>query len=274
VQPLSTTLSSSVILSVLPLSSKCASVPCVVWCHCGPALPPSPSPSRFRQSTGNLLQCHPHPEDLEDPQKADLHCVFYMGLARNPAVEQMEGGGQQEFDIRGTVEHFKDTVRGYQGWREGMDISVTHMKRKQLSGLCLPRGGQAAQANLQSGKGARQGRGGVVGPRARARGRGQRGRADPGRASGAGGVGGRRVSSPGGAGTVAGGSGGRGSGPVQKVARTSMQLTPFLKLVQRTGAPRLRRHPRQQEKGQGQGLGRGRAPAMGPWGRHRQAWKS
>lgn len=197
---------------------------------CVPVRLPVPSVLQIEQSTGNLLQCHPHPEDMEDPQKADLHCVFYMGLARNPAVEQLEGG-QQEFDIRATVEHFKDTVRGYQGWREGMDISVTHMKRKQLPDYIFP-GGVRPPRRSSKGKAAKAGAGGQQG--GTGTGGGLKRSSDPGK--GAGGIGGAggRLSSPGEA--LTGSAGGGRGGPVQKVARTSMSSPPFMGATGNGGA--------------------------------------
>lgn len=46
----------------------------------------------------------------------------------------------QQFDIRGTVDEFKQDVSMYSYWRPGMDIYVFHVRRKQIPGYVFPEG--------------------------------------------------------------------------------------------------------------------------------------
>ncbi|KAJ8531381.1 hypothetical protein K7X08_026815 [Anisodus acutangulus] len=100
--------------------------------------------SRFRQltlkierDTNGMLQCHPYPNDFVDLSKPCPHCAFFMGLQRKQGVK-VQGG--QQFDIRGTVDEFKQDVSMYAYWRPGMDIYVSHVRRKQIPPFVFPDG--------------------------------------------------------------------------------------------------------------------------------------
>lgn len=83
-----------------------------------------------------MLQCHPHPHDFQDASRP-LHCSYFMGLQRKQGVPAAEG---EQFDIRRTVEEFKHTVNGYMLWIPGMEISVSHIKRRSLPNFVFPGG--------------------------------------------------------------------------------------------------------------------------------------
>lgn len=60
-----------------------------------------------------------------------------MGLRRKPGEVVQEG---QQFDIRGTVEEFKHSVNMYMFWKPGMELFVSHIRRKQIPSYVLPEG--------------------------------------------------------------------------------------------------------------------------------------
>ncbi|KAF8085574.1 hypothetical protein N665_0663s0019 [Sinapis alba] len=100
--------------------------------------------SRFRQltlkierDTNGMLMCHPQPNEYVDTSKQFRHCAFFMGLQRAEGV-----GGQecQQFDIRGTVDEFKQDVNMYMFWRPGMEVFVSHVRRRQLPPFVFPNG--------------------------------------------------------------------------------------------------------------------------------------
>ncbi|CAH8377905.1 unnamed protein product [Eruca vesicaria subsp. sativa] len=100
--------------------------------------------SRFRQltlkierDTNGMLMCHPQPNEYVDTSREVLHCAFFMGLQRAEGV-----GGQecQQFDIRGTVEEFRQEVNMYMFWKPGMDVYVSHVRRRQLPSFVFPIG--------------------------------------------------------------------------------------------------------------------------------------
>ncbi|XP_009125368.1 nuclear poly(A) polymerase 4 isoform X1 [Brassica rapa] len=100
--------------------------------------------SRFRQltlkierDTNGMLMCHPQPNEYVDASREFLHCAFFMGLQRAEGV-----GGQecQQFDIRGTVEEFRQEVNMYMFWKPGMDVYVSHVRRRQLPSFVFPVG--------------------------------------------------------------------------------------------------------------------------------------
>ncbi|CAH8335759.1 unnamed protein product [Eruca vesicaria subsp. sativa] len=116
--------------------------------------------SRFRQltlkierDTNGLLMCHPQPNEYVDTSKQFQHCAFFMGLQRAEGV-----GGQecQQFDIRGTVDEFRQDVNMYMFWRPGMDVFVSHVRRRQLPPFVFPNGSkrfrQSKHQNQQGGE--------------------------------------------------------------------------------------------------------------------------
>ncbi|VFQ97703.1 unnamed protein product [Cuscuta campestris] len=92
---------------------------------------------KIERDTNGMLQCHPYPSEFVDTSKPCPHCSFFMGLQRRQGVQVLEG---QQFDIRGTVEEFKQDISMYSYWRPGMDIFVSHVRRKQIPGYVFPEG--------------------------------------------------------------------------------------------------------------------------------------
>ncbi|KAI3766549.1 hypothetical protein L2E82_16613 [Cichorium intybus] len=100
--------------------------------------------SRLRQLTLMIerdtlgkLQCHPYPHEYSDPSKQCSHSAFFMGLQRKQGEVILEG---QQFDIRGTVDEFRHSVNMYVFWRPGMEIYVSHVRRKQIPLYVFPDG--------------------------------------------------------------------------------------------------------------------------------------
>ncbi|KAE7999179.1 hypothetical protein FH972_003639 [Carpinus fangiana] len=100
--------------------------------------------SRLRQltlmierDTFGKLQCHPYPHEYVDTSKQCAHCAFFMGLQRKQGEVIQEG---QQFDIRGTVDEFRQSVNMYMFWKPGMEIYVSHVRRKQIPSYVFPDG--------------------------------------------------------------------------------------------------------------------------------------
>ncbi|VAI45847.1 unnamed protein product [Triticum turgidum subsp. durum] len=83
---------------------------------------------KIERDTNGMLQCHPYPCDYSNPTVQCAHCSFYMGLSRK---EGMKIHGQN-FDIRGTVDEFMHEIGMYTLWKSGMDLAVTHIRKKQI----------------------------------------------------------------------------------------------------------------------------------------------
>ncbi|KAL4625975.1 hypothetical protein ACB092_05G063100 [Castanea dentata] len=100
--------------------------------------------SRLRQltlmierDTFGKLQCHPYPHEYVDTSKQCAHCAFFMGLQRKQGEMVQEG---QQFDIRGTVDDFRQSVNMYSYWKPGMEIYVSHVRRRQIPSYVFPDG--------------------------------------------------------------------------------------------------------------------------------------
>ncbi|KAL5719308.1 polynucleotide adenylyltransferase [Ranunculus cassubicifolius] len=91
---------------------------------------------KIERDTCNALQCHPHPAEFSDKSRP-FHCCYFMGLQRNQDVASHEG---KEFDIRGTVEEFKHSVAAYAMWKPGMEIHVSHIRRRNIPPFVFPGG--------------------------------------------------------------------------------------------------------------------------------------
>lgn len=91
---------------------------------------------KIERDTYGVLQCHPHPSDFSDKSRP-FHCCYFMGLQRKQGVPAQEG---QEFDIRATVEEFKLNVGQYTMWKPGMDIHVSHTRRRHIPPFVFPGG--------------------------------------------------------------------------------------------------------------------------------------
>ncbi|KAK8505306.1 hypothetical protein V6N13_045746 [Hibiscus sabdariffa] len=92
---------------------------------------------KIERDTNGMLQCHPDPNEYVDTSKQFTHCAFFMGLQRKVGVSGQEG---QQFDIRGTVDEFRQEISMYLYWKPGMDIYVSHVRRRQLPGFVFPDG--------------------------------------------------------------------------------------------------------------------------------------
>ncbi|KAH9556602.1 hypothetical protein CY35_07G038000 [Sphagnum magellanicum] len=90
---------------------------------------------KIERHTYGLLQCHPHPNEFVDTSRKGHHCAFFMGLQRKQGTPQQEG---QQFDIRVTVDEFRHSVNMYMNWKPGMDLYVTHVRRKQIPAYVFP----------------------------------------------------------------------------------------------------------------------------------------
>jgi poly(A) polymerase len=84
-----------------------------------------------------MLQCHPYPHEYADPSRQCAHCAFFMGLSRKEGVKIQEG---QQFDIRGTVDEFRHEIGMYMFWKPGMELAVSHVRRKQIPAYVFPEG--------------------------------------------------------------------------------------------------------------------------------------
>ncbi|XP_072960742.1 nuclear poly(A) polymerase 4-like isoform X1 [Typha angustifolia] len=92
---------------------------------------------KIERDTYGMLQCHPYPYEYVDPSKQCAHCAFFMGLQRKEGVKVQEG---QQFDIRGTVEEFRHSVNMYMFWKPGMELYVSHVRRKHIPTYVFPEG--------------------------------------------------------------------------------------------------------------------------------------
>uniref|UniRef100_A0A453HBK1 polynucleotide adenylyltransferase n=1 Tax=Aegilops tauschii subsp. strangulata TaxID=200361 RepID=A0A453HBK1_AEGTS len=91
---------------------------------------------KFERYTHEMLLAHPHPRDFSDGSRP-LHSFYFMGLWRKQTAQPQEA---EQFDIRGIVNEFKNAVLAYAHRREGMDIEVSHVKRKDIPLFVFPGG--------------------------------------------------------------------------------------------------------------------------------------
>lgn len=91
---------------------------------------------QIERDTLEMLQCHPYPHEYVDTTKQCAHSAFFMGLQRKQG-EKVQG---QQFDIRGTVDEFKQSIDMYNFWKPGMEIYVSHVRRRQLPSYVFPDG--------------------------------------------------------------------------------------------------------------------------------------
>ncbi|TVU07868.1 hypothetical protein EJB05_41242 [Eragrostis curvula] len=92
---------------------------------------------KIERDTYGMLQCHPYPHEYADPSRQCAHCAFFMGLSRKEGVKIQEG---QQFDIRATVEEFRHEINMYVFWKPGMELAVSHVRRKQIPAYVFPEG--------------------------------------------------------------------------------------------------------------------------------------
>ena len=105
--------------------------------------------TQIERDTLGMLQCHPYPNEYVDPSKPVPHTAFFMGLQRKQGVPIREG---QQFDIRGTVEEFRHSVNLYDYWKPGMEIFVSHVRRKQIPLFVFPDGVRPMRPQRQQAK--------------------------------------------------------------------------------------------------------------------------
>lgn len=103
---------------------------------------------KIERHTYNMLQCHPHPGEFTDISKP-FHCCYFMGLQRKKEVPAGEG---EQFDIRMTVDEFKQTVNMYTLWKPGMEIRVSHVKRRNIPAFVFPGGIRPSRPAKSSGE--------------------------------------------------------------------------------------------------------------------------
>ncbi|KAL6955754.1 polynucleotide adenylyltransferase [Sarracenia purpurea var. burkii] len=70
-----------------------------------------------------------------------------MGLQRKHGVTVQEG---QQFDIRGTIDKFKQEVNMYKYWKPGMEIHVSNVWRKQIPTYVFPAGYRRSRPSRQT----------------------------------------------------------------------------------------------------------------------------
>ncbi|GMH21379.1 hypothetical protein Nepgr_023221 [Nepenthes gracilis] len=96
---------------------------------------------KIERHTRNMLQCHPHPGEFSDKSKP-FHCWYFMGLQRKQRGPTGEG---EQFDIRLTVEEFKQSVGVYSLWKHGMQIYVSHVRRRNIPAFVFPGGARPSR---------------------------------------------------------------------------------------------------------------------------------
>ncbi|KAL6011538.1 hypothetical protein ACLOJK_001986 [Asimina triloba] len=106
---------------------------------------------RIDRRTFGMLQCHPHPGDFSDKSRP-FHCCYFIGLQRKQGVPVTEG---EQFDIRAAVEDFKHSVNVYTLWKPGMEIQVSHVKRRNIPAFVFPGGVRPSRPTRVSGSNAR-----------------------------------------------------------------------------------------------------------------------
>ncbi|KAG4195080.1 hypothetical protein ERO13_A06G091300v2 [Gossypium hirsutum] len=87
---------------------------------------------KIEQDTNGMLQCHPYPNEYVDTSKQFAHCAFFMGLQRKVGVTGQEG---QQFDIRGTVDEFRQEISIYLYWKPSSLLHVKFLILQQGSSL-------------------------------------------------------------------------------------------------------------------------------------------
>ncbi|TVU11215.1 hypothetical protein EJB05_44788 [Eragrostis curvula] len=90
---------------------------------------------KIERYTREMLLSHPNPRDFVNSSRS-LHCFYFMGLWK----KQITQGQAEQFDIRAIVNEFKISIQAYQYWKEGMEIEVTHLRRKDIPLFVFPDG--------------------------------------------------------------------------------------------------------------------------------------
>ncbi|XP_044318517.1 nuclear poly(A) polymerase 4-like [Triticum aestivum] len=92
--------------------------------------------NRVEMATAGMLLCHPNPKAYV-AKPHDLHCTstFFVGLSKPQQQQQQQP--QVPFDLRATTEGFKQEVYTYEFWGPGMELEVSHTRRKDLPSYVL-----------------------------------------------------------------------------------------------------------------------------------------
>jgi poly(A) polymerase len=98
-----------------------------------------------------MILAHPYPKDFSDKSRP-LHIFYFMGLWRKQTTQAQE---TEQFDIRGIVNEFKNTICAYQHRKEGMDIEVSHVKRKEIPLFVFPGGVRPSRTSRTTHKNSR-----------------------------------------------------------------------------------------------------------------------
>ncbi|KAG9136387.1 hypothetical protein Leryth_020185 [Lithospermum erythrorhizon] len=91
---------------------------------------------KIERDTNGVLQCHPYPGEFSDKSRPFRHSYF-MGLRRREGANPQDG---EQFDMRMTVEDFKQDVYHYSDWKATMLIYVNHVKKKNIPIFVFPGG--------------------------------------------------------------------------------------------------------------------------------------
>ncbi|KAJ6875001.1 nuclear poly(A) polymerase 1 [Populus alba x Populus x berolinensis] len=97
---------------------------------------------RIERHTYNMLQCHPHPGEFSDKSRPFTLLLLY-GLATP----------NKEFLI--TVDDFKNSVNMYTLWKPGMEIRVTHVKKRNIPNFVFPSGVRPSRPSKETWDGRR-----------------------------------------------------------------------------------------------------------------------
>lgn len=114
---------------------------------------------KIEKYTYGMLQCHPYPGEFSDKSRS-FHQCYFMGLQRKQGVPVSEG---EQFDIRQTVEEFKHNVNAYTAWKPGMDIRVSHVKRRNIPNFIFPGGVRPSVPSRVNGENRRSSKSRVAG---------------------------------------------------------------------------------------------------------------
>ncbi|KAG8094438.1 hypothetical protein GUJ93_ZPchr0012g20239 [Zizania palustris] len=106
---------------------------------------------KIERFTREMLLSHPNPRDFLDNSRP-LHCFYFMGLWKKQISPAQEA---EQYDIRAIVNEFKSSIHAYQHWKEGMEIEVSHVKRKDIPTFVFPGGTRPSRLSRTVGKEAR-----------------------------------------------------------------------------------------------------------------------
>ena len=100
--------------------------------------------SQIERDTLGKQQCHPYPHNLIDPSRQCAHSVFFMGLRRK------QGEAAQKFDVRATVDEFRNSTNMYSYRKPGMDMRVSHVLRNSLPAFVFPKRSRQSMPQVMS----------------------------------------------------------------------------------------------------------------------------